>query len=201
VPSLQVVPPFYDHPAFINAFAEVARPRLDRLDPELVFFSFHGLPERQIEKGDPTGVHCLKTDNCCETPGPGSQNCYRAHCVATARLLADRLGLPEEKRRLCFQSRLGRAVWIGPATDELLKKEAQAGRRRAAILSPAFVADCLETVEELGIRGLETWREHGGETLELIPCPNSSDTWADAVVTIARENGLPAGARSGGVLS
>jgi len=198
VPSLQVVPSFFDHPAFIDAFAEVARPVLERLNPELVFFSFHGLPERQIFKGDPTGSHCLKRENCCETPGQGSRNCYRAQCVATGRLLADRLSIPEEKYRLCFQSRLGRAVWIGPATDELLRQEAAAGCRRAAILSPAFVADCLETIEELGIRGVETWRESGGETLELIPCPNSSDSWADAVVTLAREssNWLGSGDRS-----
>jgi ferrochelatase len=107
--------------------------------------------------------------------------------MATARLLGDRLSIPEQKRRICFQSRLGRDPWLAPATDRLLAEEAAAGCRRAAILSPAFVADCLETLEELGIQAVETWQEHGGETLRLIPCPNSDDVWADAVVAIAED--------------
>ena len=187
VPNLQVVPPFYDHPAFIDAFAKVARPHLEGFDAERVYFSFHGLPERQIFKGDPTGTHCLKREDCCESIGRVNCNCYRAHCVATARALGERLGIPEANRRICFQSRLGKQPWIGPATDALLKQEAAAGCKRAAILSPAFVADCLETLEELGMQAAETWRENGGETLRLIPCPNADDTWAEAVVTIAQD--------------
>lgn len=187
VPNLQVVPPFYDHPAFIEAFAEAARPQLEGFDPERVYFSFHGLPERQIFKGDPSGSHCLKSADCCESIGQVNCDCYRAHCVATARALGDRLGIPETNRRVCFQSRLGKQPWIGPATDELLQQEAAAGCKRALILSPAFVADCLETLEELGIQAVETWRENGGETLRLAPCPNASDSFADAVVTIAQD--------------
>lgn len=187
VPQLQVVPPFYAHPAFIDAFASVARPHLEGLDPERVYFSFHGLPERQILKGDPSGGHCLKSADCCDTVGRVNHDCYRAHCVATARLLGDRLGIPEANRRLCFQSRLGRKPWTRPATDKLLKKEAAEGCKRAAIISPAFVADCLETLEELGIQAAETWRANGGEELRLLPCPNASDVWADAVVTIVED--------------
>jgi ferrochelatase len=153
-----------------------------------VFFSFHGLPERQIRKGDERGDHCLVREDCCATIGRVNRNCYRAQCFATARLLADRLGLSEEQRVISFQSRLGREPWIRPATDEILTRHATAGCRRAVILSPAFVADCLETLEELGLRGAATWKAHGGETLELIPAPNASDTWADAVVAIARRS-------------
>lgn len=187
-PYLQVIPPFYDHPGFLDSWTEVARPVIARVEPERVFFSFHGLPERQILKGDERGDHCLRRADCCETIGEANRDCYRAQCHATARALADRLELDPRQRMVCFQSRLGREAWIRPYTDELLAEQAAAGCRRAVILSPAFVADCLETLEELGLRGVATWEQNGGETLELIPAPNASDSFADAVVTIARES-------------
>jgi ferrochelatase len=185
--AIRIVPPFYDHPAFIEALAGLAGPLIERAGPERVFLSFHGLPERQIRKADRGGAHCLIRPDCCERIGEANRDCYRAQCYATARLLADRLALPDERRVVCFQSRLGRTPWIRPYTDEVLADAARAGCRRAVILSPAFVADCLETLEELGLRAAETWREHGGESLELVPCLNAGDEWADAVVRIARE--------------
>jgi ferrochelatase len=187
VPYLQVVPPFYDHPAFVDACSHVARPYLERLDPEKVFFSFHGLPERQVRKSDDSGSHCLSRDDCCARITQVNRNCYRAQCLATARLIAERLGVAEDKRVVCFQSRLGRTPWLKPYTDLVLAEQARRGCRRVAILSPAFVADCLETTEELGIRGVETWKENGGEALELVPAVNATEPWIDAVVTIARE--------------
>jgi ferrochelatase len=187
VPYLQVVPPFWDHPAYIDACAEKARPVLASIDAERVFFSFHGLPERHVRKSDRTGTHCLRRDDCCDHVGDANADCYRAQCFATARALAMALGVPQEKRVVCFQSRLGGDPWIRPFTDELVRRAAEDGVKRAVILSPAFVADCLETLEELGIRAAEDFRAHGGEKLELVPAPNSSDSWADAVVTIARE--------------
>lgn len=187
-PYIQIVPPFYDHPAFIDACAAAAQPTLDGLQAEKVFFSFHGLPERHVRKSDTSGRHCLASAGCCERIVDANRNCYRAQCYATARLLGDRLGIPEEKRIVCFQSRLGRDPWIRPYTDELLVNEARSGTRRAVILSPAFVADCLETLEELGMRAAEDWKAAGGERLELAPCINSRDDWADAVVEIAREH-------------
>ena len=187
-PTLQMVPPFYDHPSFIECCVEVARPHLEEIDPEVVFFSFHGLPERQVHKSDDTGGHCLSSQDCCSRLVTANRNCYRAQCFATARLLAERLGIPPEKREVCFQSRLGRDPWIRPYTDELFVEHPRRGVKRAAVLSPAFVADCLETLEELGIRGVEQWREHGGEVLRVVPCLNAADAWADAVIAIAREH-------------
>jgi len=183
-PDLRIVPPFYDHPAYVEARAEVARPFLTPM-PERVFFSFHGLPERQIRKGDPSGSHCLVRPDCCA--GPVNHSCYRAQCLAAARRLAERLGVPEERRIVCFQSRLGRSPWLSPNTEEMLAAEARRGVRRA-VLIPAFVTDCLETLEELAIRGVETWRENGGATLQMVPALNANDRFADAVVEIA---GLP----------
>jgi ferrochelatase len=186
-PHLQVVPPFFDHPAFIEAFARVARPIVDPARHEMVFFSFHGLPERQVRKSDPTGAHCLASEDCCEREGPVRRFCYRAQCRVTARLLGDALDVPEAKRAVVFQSRLGRDPWIGPATDVVLAERARQGMRDAAILSPAFVADCLETLEELGLRGRETWIENGGRSLDLVPCVNADDGWADAALRIAAD--------------
>jgi ferrochelatase len=187
-PYVQVVPPFYDHPAFLEACAERVGPVLRDADPERVFFSFHGLPERQVRKGDATGSHCLRREDCCDTIGEVNADCYRAQCLATGRLLADRLGVAEDRRVFSFQSRLGREPWLGPYTDEVVRDAARQGVKRAVILSPAFVADCLETLEELGIRAAEDFKANGGETLTLAPAPNSSDTWAEAVVRIARES-------------
>ena len=188
VPDIETIPPFYDHPGFIEANAAIARPIIERTDPEKVYFSFHGLPERHVQKSDEAGDHCLKKENCCATICAANRHCYRAQCYETARLLADRLNIPEEKRSVCFQSRLGRDPWIRPYTDEVTVEDAKAGVKRAVMLSPAFVADCLETLEELGMRAVEDWQEAGGETLEVVPCINADDAWVDALIDIVQQH-------------
>jgi len=152
-----------------------------------VFFSFHGLPERQIRKSDPSGGHCLAREDCCAAVTAVNRSCYRAQCFENARLLGDALGIEPDRRVVCFQSRLGRDPWIRPYTDELIVEAARSGVRRAVVLSPAFVADCLETLEELGLRAAEDFRAAGGERLALVPSLNARDDWADTVVTLARE--------------
>ena len=198
-PYMQIVPPFYDHPAYLDACARVARRAMAGIDPEVVLFSFHGLPERHCLKSDDTGAHCLKSDDCCARIVDANRNCYRAQCFATARGIGDRLGIPTDKRIVCFQSRLGRTPWIRPYTDEVLVELGRRGVKRAAIMSAAFVADCLETLEELGIRAVESFRASGGEELRVVPAVNAEDDWADGVVRIARESSAwlapsPAGA-------
>jgi len=187
-PFLQVVPPFYDHKAFIDACVGVARPVFQEAPWEKVVFSFHGLPERHCIKSDDTGTHCLKSAGCCDRIVEANRNCYRAQCFATARAIAAGLGIPEERRIVCFQSRLGRSPWIRPYTDEVVVELARSGVKRALILSSAFVADCLETIEELGIRAADSFKAHGGETLRVVPSLNAEDVWADGVVTLARES-------------
>jgi ferrochelatase len=186
-PSLQVVPPFYAHPSFLEAVARVARPVLEDGRWERVLFSYHGLPERQIRKSDASKSHCLSGEECCERITEVNRNCYRAQCHATTQALGDLLGILPEKRILCFQSRLGRSPWIRPFTDEVVVGLARSGVKRVVVLSPAFVADCLETIEELGMRAAESFRAHGGEELRLVPCVNATDAWAEAVIEIARE--------------
>jgi ferrochelatase len=200
VPALEVVPPFYDHPAFLDAAAAIAQRERAAFPADFFLMSFHGLPERQVIKSDesPGGRHCLRAgteagpygDGCCASIGPGNRFCYRAQCFATARGLAERLGLVEDRWEVTFQSRLGRDPWIRPFTDVRIVELARRGVRRLAVLSPAFVADCLETLEEIAIRGREDFIAHGGEDLRLVPSLNSEDVWADAVLDIARDGAV-----------
>jgi ferrochelatase len=186
VPPLRVVDPFYEAPGFLGAFAAVGRPVLDQLAADHVLFSFHGLPERHMKKSDEAGDHCLASAGCCDRIVPANRNCYRAQCFATARGLAKALDLPPEKWSLSFQSRLGRTPWIKPYTDEVLDALPKQGVKRLAVFSPAFVADCLETLEEIGIRARDQFRAAGGEELVLVPSLNATPAWVDAVVDMVR---------------
>ncbi len=180
-PSLSVVPPFHDDPGFVRAFAEVGRSVVDVLDPEHVLFSYHGLPERQIAKSDATRSHCLARADCCDALGPKNGWCYRAQCYATTRAIASALDLEEERVGTSFQSRLGRTPWIRPYTDEVIVELARGGVKRLAVFVPSFVADCLETLEEIGMRAEESFRDAGGETLRLVPSLNAHPAWMDAL--------------------
>lgn len=197
-PFVTIVPPFFDDPRFIDAFAQVGRPVLDALEPDHVLMSFHGLPERHILKGDPTGgQHCLASEGCCDAIGPNNQMCYRAQSFATARLIAEALEIPKAKFSVAFQSRLGRTPWIKPYTDHVLVELAQRGVKRLAVFCPAFVADCLETLEEIGMRAKEDFLAAGGEALELVPSLNATGPWVDTVVGLLRDAGLrPAASRA-----
>jgi len=183
---LVFLPPFYDDAGFISAFTDVIRPRLEAFHPDHVLFSYHGLPERQVRATDPTGAHCLADASCCDAITDANRNCYRAQCFATTRSLARALDLPPETHSTSFQSRLGRTPWIRPYTDLVLPELAARGVRRISIVCPAFVADCLETIEEIGIRAREQWESCGGEALELVPSLNATPGWVDAVVRMIR---------------
>jgi protoporphyrin/coproporphyrin ferrochelatase len=164
-PAIRVVPPYYDDPAYIEALAASMREGLSRLDfePELVIASFHGLPQTYFEKGDP----------------------YYCHCVKTVRLLREALGWPEERLRLTFQSRFGRAEWLKPYTAQTIAELAGSSVKRLAVITPGFAADCIETLEEIAIRGGETFREHGGERYAALPCLNDSAPSIAALSAIA----------------
>jgi ferrochelatase len=181
LPPLETLGPFYDEPGFVAAFAEVAHERLAAFAPDCVLMSYHGLPVRQIQKLDASGRHCLVARGCCDAVGAANRDCYRAQCFATTRALAARLGLAPQTFATSFQSRLGRTPWIEPYTDVLLPELAAQGRRRLAVLCPAFVADCLETLEEIGIRAREQWRALGGEALLLVPSLNAEPAWVRAL--------------------
>lgn len=184
VAAIDVVPAFHADPGFLAAWEAVAKPALAEARADHVLFSFHGLPERQIRKsGD---ARCLSA-GCCDRADV-LPHCYRAQCYATARALAERLAIAPADYTVCFQSRLGRTPWIAPYTDVVLDERARAGTRRLAVLCPAFVADCLETLEEIGIRAREQFRAAGGEELVLVPSLDATPAWIDAVCAIARRH-------------
>jgi len=179
--QLRVPPPFYDRPDYIAALVQSARPWL--LQPfDHVLFSYHGLPELHVTKCDPTGSHCLKVANCCQVPSPAHATCYRHQVFRTTEAFVAAAGLRPEQYSVAFQSRLGRAQWLGPATESVLKELAGKGVKRLLVLCPAFVTDCLETLEEIAMQGEQTFREAGGENLTLVPCLNSHPEW---VATLA----------------
>ncbi|MNR99313.1 Ferrochelatase [compost metagenome] len=181
VPALSVVEPFYDDPGFIAAWKEISAPILDAMQPDHVLFSFHGLPERHLSRS--VGGHPI-CEGECGPIGPSNRNCYRGQSFTTARALAETLSLPADTYSVSFQSRLGTTPWIRPFTDEVLVELAKKGVKRLAVFSPAFTADCLETLEEIGMRAKETFLEHGGEDLQLIPSLNATPRWVDAVLTL-----------------
>jgi ferrochelatase len=188
VPTLSFVPPFYDDPAFLDAAIAAGKPTHDAFAPDHVLFSFHGLPERHVEKCDPTGAYCNKQDGCCDKIVDANRFCYRAQCFATARGLAARLGIAEDGYTIAFQSRLGKDPWVKPYTDEVVPELAKKGVKKLAVYCPAFVADCLETLEEIGIRAKEDFLAAGGEDLALIPCANDHPRWVDGVVSLAQKS-------------
>jgi len=186
VPAVMTLKPFYDDPRYIDAVCAVSKPALDAFQPDHVLFSFHGLPERQIHKSDASGKTCLAQEDCCQQINEANQHCYRAQCFATTRALRQQLELSSENHSVAFQSRLGRTPWIRPYADVLLDELAEQGLKKVAVMCPAFVADCLETLEEIAIRAGEQWKAKGGEELRLIPSLNSDPHWVKALASILR---------------
>jgi len=176
--------PFYDQPEYLDALVDSAKPHLEQGFDHLLL-SFHGLPERHLHKLDPSG-HCLKGDDCCRMASPEVlAKCYRAQCLRSAELFAQRMGLKPEQWSVSFQSRLGRAKWIEPYTEARLDELAAQGVKKLLVMCPAFVADCIETLEEIGDRGREQFVEAGGESLQLVPCLNDHPSWVAALKTLS----------------
>lgn len=174
--KLKVLQPFYDNPDYISALAESAHPYLQQ-DFDHVLFSYHGLPELHITQADPSKAHCLKVADCCNTPSPAHATCYRHQVMRTTEAFVAASGLQPAQYSVAFQSRLGRARWLEPSTENVLRELAQRGVKNLLVLCPAFVTDCLETLEEIEIRGDEVFRQAGGTSLTLVPCLNSHPQW------------------------
>lgn len=189
VPAVTTTAPFYDHPGFVRAVAEVAMPLLSDFEPDHILFSYHGLPQSQVRRADDSGSWCLASDGCCDAVGSRNRFCYRAHCFSTTAAVADRLGLAAGSFSTSFQSRLAGQRWITPYTDKRLAELHEAGARRIAVLTPSFVADCLETLEEIGIRLRAQWEQTGGDELLLVPCVNDSPVWVAALADMVRPGG------------
>lgn len=181
IPELKILSNFYDDAGYIAAQSAVISPYLQEVKPDAVIFSYHSLPERHIHK---TPSQCAKAcfDNQpCPPITSLNNSCYRAQCYATTRLIAQQCALPPEQYQVVFQSRLGRTKWIGPELIATMHAFIQKGVKNLVVASPSFVVDCLETLEEIGIRAQEEWKAMGGERFTLVPCLNAHPAWVKAV--------------------
>ena len=179
-PQLRVstVQPFYQDADYIDALYAVAAPHLTQPYDHLLF-SFHGIPVRHLRKADSSKAHCTIVADCCTTCSPVQATCYRAQVLATTRALVARAGIPADRHSVSFQSRLAGEPWLTPFTDHELKRLAGEGKKRLLVLCPAFVADCLETIEEISVEGKQTFTGAGGESFIQIPCLNDHPAYID----------------------
>lgn len=170
--------PFYDEPAYISVLANSIKEALPESYDHLLF-SYHGIPERHVKKSDPTGSHCLCTADCCKTPSDAHAMCYRHQVYKTTELVTKELGIPHERYSVSFQSRLLNDPWLSPYTDKTIEDLAESGVKSLVVVCPAFVTDCLETLEEIEMEGKHAFEEAGGENYMMIPCLNDRDDWVE----------------------
>ncbi len=180
-PNLEVtsIPAFYKKPKYIEVLSKSIAEKLNGLDYEHLLFSYHGLPERHIRKSDVTNNHCKINNRCCVTASPAHEYCYRHQCYETTRLVSEALNLREGEISTSFQSRLGFDPWLQPYTDRTIERLGKAGIKKLVVVTPAFVSDCLETLEEIAMEGEEIFLEVGGKEFNTIPCLNDRDDFAE----------------------
>lgn len=179
-PNLKVesLPAFYNNPDYIEVLSNSIRKYLKGKNFEHLLFSYHGVPERHIRKSDITKSHCKIDGSCCVTPSKAHEFCYRHQCYEVTRLVAEKLELTDGTFSTSFQSRLGFDPWLQPYTDRTIERLGKQGIKNMAIVTPAFVSDCLETLEEIAMEGQEIFHEMGGKEFTTVPCLNDDDAWA-----------------------
>lgn len=185
--KLTKVPAFYNKKDYIIAQANSYKKYLEGFDYDHLLFSYHGIPKRHIRKTDVTKSHCTIDDKCCATSSPAHEFCYRHQCYETTRQIVELLGIPEGKYSQTFQSRLAGDKWLTPYTDVEINKMPSKGIKKLAVVTPAFVADCLETLEEIAMRANEEFIENGGKEFLAIPCLNDDDAWCEVVADWIKE--------------
>ena len=180
--KITTLPAFYKSPDYIKVLSESIAEGLKDFDYDHILFSYHGIPERHVRKSDPTKFHCKIDGSCCNTASKAHHTCYRHQCFETTRLIVEQLELKEGTYSNSFQSRLLKDPWLKPYTDFELEKFPGEGKKKLAVVTPAFVSDCLETLEEIAMEGKEEFLNAGGESYKHIPCMNDNDDWVDTVV-------------------
>jgi len=185
--KLEILPAFYNKKDYIKNLADSIQDSLQNFKSDYILFSYHGVPERHIRKSDVTKSHCQINNTCCVTPSKAHDFCYRHQCLETTRQVAEVLGLEEGKFGTSFQSRLGRDPWLQPYTDATIDGLAQKGIKNLAVVTPAFVSDCLETLEEIGMEAAESFKENGGEHFLSIPCLNDREDWVHTLTSWVEE--------------
>jgi protoporphyrin/coproporphyrin ferrochelatase len=179
--KFKTVPAFYNKPDYIKVLAENIKKQLGDYDYDHLLFSYHGIPKRHIRKTDITKSHCKIDRTCCSTPSPAHEFCYSHQCYETTKLVTEYLNIPKEKYSQTFQSRLAGDKWLTPYTDVEINKMPEKGIKKLAVVTPAFVSDCLETLEEIAMEANHEFKENGGEEFMAIPCLNDDDNWCQVV--------------------
>ncbi|AXT18501.1 ferrochelatase [Flavobacteriaceae bacterium AU392] len=175
--KIESVPAFYNKADYIEVLSNSIKESLKGKEYEHILFSYHGVPERHIKKSDITKSHCKIDGSCCITPSKAHEFCYRHQCLEVTRLVSEKLGFQEGAFSTSFQSRLGFDPWLQPYTDRTIERLGKEGVKNMAIVTPAFVSDCLETLEEIAMEGQEIFHEMGGKQFTTIPCLNDSNEW------------------------
>jgi ferrochelatase len=179
--SIRILKPFYNEPAYIESLAASIRPYLEGDEYDGYLFSYHGLPVRHLRKSDTTRNHCYVSGDCCEIKSLAWDTCYKHQVKITTKLVTEKLGFDQAKVTLTFQSRLAGDKWLQPYTDIALEELPKKGIKKLLVLCPAFVADCLETLEEMDDRGKEIFMHNGGEVFTRVPCMNTQPEWVRTV--------------------
>ncbi|WP_452225556.1 ferrochelatase [Lacinutrix chionoecetis] len=190
--KIESLPAFYNNPEYIEVLSNSIQIALKDKDYEHLLFSYHGVPERHIRKSDVTKSHCKIDNNCCITPSKAHEFCYRHQCLEVTRLVAEKLNLEEGAFSTSFQSRLGFDPWLLPYTDRTIERLGKKGIKKMAIATPAFVSDCLETLEEIAMEGEEIFHEMGGKEFTTVPCLNTDKNWVALLAKWINEWSHPA---------
>ena len=189
--KFQHIPAFYHKKDYIKVLGDNIKNYLEGKEWDKILFSYHGIPERHVRKSDITKSHCKPNDSvnfeCCKTASPAHEFCYKHQCYETTKQVVEYLGIPPDQHFVSFQSRLAGDPWLQPYTDKMLEKYPSEGVKKLAVVTPAFVSDCLETLEEIAMEGKEEFLKFGGEKFHAIPCINDNDDWVDVLVNWIEE--------------
>ena len=179
--KIKVIEPFYDDPKYIELLSLKIKDTIKDIEYDHILFSYHGIPVSHLKISDPTNTHCYKAKNCCSVDSEAHKTCYKYQVTITTELVAKYLGLEREKYSISFQSRLANEPWLKPYTDSELERLAKEGKKNMVVVTPAFVTDCLETLEEIVMEAKEEFLEAGGENYYYVPCLNDDDNWAKLI--------------------
>ena len=179
--KIKIIEPFYDDPKYIELLSLKIKDTIKDIEYDHILFSYHGIPVSHLKISDPTNTHCYKAKNCCSVDSKAHKTCYKHQVTITTELVAKYLGLEREKYSISFQSRLANEPWLKPYTDSELERLAKEGKKNMVVVTPAFVTDCLETLEEIVMEAKEEFLEAGGENYYYVPCLNDDDNWAKLI--------------------
>lgn len=179
--KIKIVPPFYQNDQYIDLLSSKIFNTIKKIQYDHILFSYHGIPVSHLKISDTTNNHCYKTKDCCNVKSAAHETCYKHQVLETTKLVVEKLNIGEDKYSNSFQSRLPNEPWLKPYTDSELVRLAKAGKKRLVIVTPAFVTDCLETLEEIAMEGKEEFIEAGGEQYSYVPCLNDDENWAKLI--------------------